>query len=141
MFNVLATGKLLKPPKLGTSKNGNAYCTASIRVPIQGNREDEPDSVFASVIAFGGEAEKLARLAAGDAVSVTGSARLSQWEKDGATHVGLDITATGVLSAYDLRKRRGDTDRKPDGQPAQGDSWAAYKPESRDFDDFDKIAF
>lgn len=108
MFNVLISGKLSKPPKLATGRNGQPYCTASIRVPVQGQREDEPDAVFASVIAFGEDAEKLGRLLQGDAVSVSGSARLSQWEKEGRAMTGLNVTATAILSAYDLRKRRGE---------------------------------
>lgn len=108
MFNVLISGKLTKPPKPGTGKNGQPYCTASVRVPVQGQREDEPDFVFASVIAFGADAEKLSRLAQGDAVSVSGQARLSHWEKDGREMTGLNVTVTALLSAYELRKRRGD---------------------------------
>lgn len=109
MFNVLISGKLSKPPKSGTGKNGQPFCTASIRVPVQGQREDEPDAVFASVIAFGEDAEKLGRLLQGDAVSVSGSARLSHWERDGRAMTGLNVTATAVLSAYELRKRRGES--------------------------------
>lgn len=108
MFNVLISGKLSKPPRLGMGKNGQPYCTASVRVPVQGQREDEPDAVFASVIAFGEDAEKLGRLLQGDAVSVSGSARLSQWEKEGRAMTGLNVTATALLSAYDMRKRRGE---------------------------------
>ena len=109
MFNVLISGKLTKPPRPGTGKNGQPYCTASLRVPVQGQREDEPDFVFASVIAFGADAEKLGRLAQGDAVSVSGQARLSHWEKEGREMTGLNVTVTALLSAYDIRKRRGET--------------------------------
>jgi|694.fasta_scaffold68976_5 single-strand DNA-binding protein len=112
MFNVLISGKLSKPPKSGTGKNGQPYCTASLRVPVQGQREDEPDAVFASVIAFGEDAEKLGRLLQGDAVSVSGSARLSHWEKDGRAMTGLNVTASAILSAYELRKRRGESNER-----------------------------
>ena len=145
MFNVLITGKLLKAPKNSTGKNGSPYTTASVRVPIQGQREDEPDSVFASVIAFGEDAEKLGRLVAGDTVSVSGMARLSTWEKDGKTSTGLNVTATGILSAYELKKRRGSDSQqvRQNTKPNSGDyprgseSWGVFgqTDQNRDFDD------
>ncbi len=141
MFSVLLSGKLTKNPKPGTSKIGNPYCTASIRVPVQGQREDEPDCVFASVIAFGADAEQLARLGAGDSLSLTGSARLSSWEKDGKVSTGLNVTVTGLLSPYKLRQKRGDTDRAPAEKSAPTapppDEWGRTygRPGGQDFDD------
>ena len=114
MFSVLLSGKLTKDPKPGVGRNGQAYCTASIRVPVQGQKEDEPDFAFASVIAFGEDAEKLSRLLIGDAVSVAGSARLSQWERDGKQMTGLNVTVSGILSVYDRRKRSGEPERQSD---------------------------
>jgi hypothetical protein len=52
----------------------------------------------------------------GDAVSVAGSARLSQWERDGKQITGLNVTASGILSAYDRRKRSGESERLSDDQ-------------------------
>ena len=114
MFSVLLSGKLTKDPKPGVGRNGQPFCTASIRVPVQGQKEDEPDFAFASVIAFGEDAEKLSRLLIGDAVSVAGSARLSQWERDGKQMTGLNVTVTGILSAYERRKRSGEPERQSD---------------------------
>ena len=112
MFSVLLSGKLTKDPKPGVGRNGQPYCTASIRVPVQGQKEDEPDFAFASVIAFGEDAEKLSRLLIGDAVSVAGSARLSQWERDGKQMTGLNVTVSGILSVYERRKRSGEPERQ-----------------------------
>lgn len=112
MFSVLLSGKLTKDPKPGVGRNGQPYCTASIRVPVQGQKEDEPDFAFASVIAFGEDAEKLSRLLIGDAVSVAGSARLSQWERDGKQMTGLNVTVSGILSVYERRKRSGEFERQ-----------------------------
>ncbi len=112
MFSVLLSGKLTKDPKPGVGRNGQPYCTASIRVPVQGQKEDEPDYAFASVIAFGEDAEKLSRLLIGDAVSVAGSARLSNWERDGKQMTGLNVTVSGILSVYERRKRSGEPSRQ-----------------------------
>lgn len=117
MFNVLITGKLTKMPKLALGKNGAPYCTAALRVPVQGNREDEPDHLFASAIAFGADAEKLGRLATGDIVSLSGNARLSHWEKDGRTQTGVNITVNGVLTAYQIRQKRGEPVETPADRP------------------------
>jgi single-strand DNA-binding protein len=106
MFNVLITGKLAKAPKTGTGASGGKWTSASVRCPVQGAKEGEPDSVFASVIAFGSDANKLAALGVGDAVSVTGNARLTQWEKDGVVHAGLSVTASGILTAYQVKQKR-----------------------------------
>ena len=114
MFSVLLSGKLTKDPKPGVGRNGQPYCTASVRVPVQGQKEDEPDFAFASVIAFGEDAEKLSRLLIGDAVSVAGSARLSQWERDGKQMTGLNVTVSGILSVYDRRKRSVEPERQSD---------------------------
>jgi single-stranded DNA-binding protein len=140
MFNVLISGKLSKPPKSGMGKNGQRYCTASIRVPVQGQREEEPDAVFASVIAFGEDAEKLGRLLQGDAVSVSGSARLSHWEKDGRAMTGLNVTASGILSAYELRKRRGEGNERPEVRSHLPSTSGTARPQPAIFDapdDFD----
>ena len=117
MFNVLITGKLTKMPKLALGKNGAPYCTAALRVPVQGNREDEPDHLFASAIAFGADAEKLGRLATGDIVSLSGNARLSHWEKDGRTQTGVNVTVNGVLTAYQIRQKRGEPVETPAERP------------------------
>lgn len=117
MFNVLITGKLTKMPKLALGKNGAPYCTAALRVPVQGNREDEPDHLFASAIAFGADAEKLGRLATGDIVSLSGNARLSHWEKDGRTQTGVNVTVNGVLTAYQIRQKRGEPVETPADRP------------------------
>ena len=117
MFNVLITGKLTKMPKLALGKNGAPYCTAALRVPVQGNREDEPDHLFASAIAFGADAEKLGRLATGDIVSLSGNARLSHWEKDGRTQTGVNVTVNGVLTAYQIRQKRGEPVETPAQRP------------------------
>lgn len=105
MLEVLISGKLLRDPTTKTGPSGKSYTTALVRVPM-GKGEDS-HVVVASVIAFQDQGEKLGRLRAGDAVSVSGSAKLNVWQKDGETRPGLDVTATGILSAYETRKRKG----------------------------------
>lgn len=92
MLEALITGKLLRDPQTRTGQSGKPFTTALVRVPTE--REE---SMLANVIAFGDAGERLGRLKAGDAVSMAGSAKLSEWEKDGQTNHGLSVTATAIL--------------------------------------------
>jgi single-strand DNA-binding protein len=122
MLDVLIAGKLFRDPKPGRTKTDKPMCSALVRVPMG------EDSVIASVIAFEDVAERLARLRAGDAVSITGSARLNVWQRDGETRPGLDVTASAILSAYDVKRRRGDGDIAPGAKRASGGATARPAP-------------
>lgn len=102
MMALLATGTLVSDPQRRQASNGNAYATALLRVPT------EEDSVLVSVIAFSQEAcESLSKLRKGDALSVSGRAKLTAWTgRDGETRHGLSVVADKVLSAYEVRKKR-----------------------------------
>jgi single-stranded DNA-binding protein len=98
---VLASGKLLKPPTTRTAKNDEPYTVASMRAA-----SDDGD-VLLSLIAFGQAGRVLAALSAGDALSVTGVARLSHWQgKDGEERHGLSVTADAVLTPYQVSQRK-----------------------------------
>jgi hypothetical protein len=108
MITTLCSGKLIKPPKQGQSSKGTAWTSATVRAPIKGNREDEPDNVIVNLIAFGPQAERLAALTQGDTVSFNGDARPTAWQKDDALHAGLSVTVNELVTAYQVRQRRGD---------------------------------
>jgi single-stranded DNA-binding protein len=98
---VLASGKLIKPPTIRTAKNDEPYTVASMRAA-----SDDGD-VLLSLIAFGQAGRVLAALSAGDALSVTGVARLSHWQgKDGEERHGLSVTADAVLTPYQVSQRK-----------------------------------
>jgi single-stranded DNA-binding protein len=138
-LDLLASGSLIRDPQVKTSSNGNAYTAALLSVATGGE-----DRQIVSVIAWGSVGEKLARFKAGDSISVTGPAKLGIYEKNGETRPSLSVTANGILSAYEARKRRGDTgDGKEKPKAQQNGSgtrdWnAAYGAEAG-FDD--DIAF
>ena len=135
MLNVLITGKLVKDPRSGIGKNGSDWTSVSVRVPVQPDSEGAADSIFCSVIAFGDEAAKLARLSSGDAVSVSGTAKLSTWTgKDGVTKPTMDVQATGILTAYQLRQKRGSGEARQEQHhaPQRGQDRQEQYPE---FDD------
>jgi single-stranded DNA-binding protein len=98
---VLASGKLIKPPTTRTAKNDEAYTVASMRVA-----SDDGD-VLVNLIAFGPAGRVLAALGTGDALSVTGRAKLIHWAgKDGQERHGLNVTADAVLTPYQVSQRR-----------------------------------
>lgn len=108
MFSVLLGGKLTKPPKKGMGKNGKPYCLVSLRASVHATEADDADSVFVSGVAFGTDAETLARLDQGDSISITGNAKLQSWEKEGRPYTGINVQISGVLTPYMVKKRRGD---------------------------------
>jgi single-stranded DNA-binding protein len=81
---LLATGALIADPQSRDGPKG-PFTTATIRVA-----GDDP--VLVSSIAFGDAAERLLEFAKGDAISVSGRARLTSWTgRDGAEKHGLSL--------------------------------------------------
>jgi len=109
MLNALASGQLVRDPKSGTSATGTRWANAIIRCNVGQDKDGATQTAFITVVCFSEQADKLARLAKGDAISVQGSLKPTAYEKDGETRHGLEIVAQGILSPYDLKRRRGDT--------------------------------
>lgn len=102
MLSLLCTGTLLRNPERRTSAKGNAYATALLRVPTEGE-----DSLLVSLIAFDADAvAKLLALSKGDTLAVTGRAKLTEWTRDGEQRHGLSVTVERVLTAYEVEKKR-----------------------------------
>lgn len=116
MLSVLVSGKLVRDPQARMGKGGKPFCTALIVASIEAVTEGDADKVLVSAIAFGKAGEALAALGKGDTVALVGDARLSSWEKDGATNHGLAVTAHRVMSSYQRRKtQRAQTKGQDDG--------------------------
>lgn len=103
MLSVLIEGTLTAAPVARTGAKGNAFTTAQMRTA-----GEDGETVWCSVIAFSASAaDELAKLTAGDAVAIAGSAALHHWEKqDGEHRVGLRVTAAKVMTVYDAGQRR-----------------------------------
>jgi len=97
----LVTGKLLKAPTTKTGKTGDPFTLATMKAAT-----DDGD-VLVNVIAFAQAGEALSRLGAGDALSVTGRAKLNHWTgNDGQERHGLSLVADGVLTPYQVTLRK-----------------------------------
>jgi single-strand DNA-binding protein len=109
MIDALISGKLIKDPVQKIGQSGKPFCNFMLAVPVA---DGEP--ILVSGIAFSETAEKIAKLQKGDALSVTGSLKPTEWadRATGELKRGLSVTVSAALSAYDIRKRRGSTEGK-----------------------------
>lgn len=105
MIDALISGKLLRDTELKTSANGNAYCNFMLSV-----HAGESVPMVITGIAFSEVAEKIARLKKGDALTVAGSLKPSEWtdKNTGETKHGLSVTVSNGLTVFDIKKRRGE---------------------------------
>ncbi len=123
MIDALIRGKLIKAPELKTGQSGKYYCQFLLSVSVG---EDKPTVV--SGMAFQDVAEKIARLGKGDAVSIVGALKPSEWtdKATGVTKHGLSITVSAALSVYDIKKRRPKTDNQANQDCVNGSSSSRY---------------
>lgn len=112
MIAALASGQLVRAPKSGTSASGTRWANSTIRCSTGTDREGAALSSFVSIVAFGDTADKLAKLAQGDAISVQGPMKETAYQKDGETRHGLEILANSILSPYSVKQKRGDSETK-----------------------------
>ena len=113
MISALISGSIVSDPRSGISKSGTEWSNCVVRCPCGQNRETgDAESAFVQIACFGSEAAKLARLTKGDSVSATGALKPTTYTKDGQERHGLSLTATGILTAYQVKAKRGDSDGK-----------------------------
>ena len=119
MIRVLLTGKLHDAPQERESANGNTYAVAKVKAD-----DKNGNWIWASVIAFGVEAERLLLLDAGDAVSISGRAELSVWtDKEGNSRPNLSVLADEVATLKGRprsHKPRALRKAKPQEPPVEG---------------------
>ena len=129
MISALASGQLVRAPKSGTSASGTRWANTTLRCSTGTDREGAALSSFVTVVAFGDTAEKLARMAQGDAISVQGPMKQTEYAKDGETRHGLEILANNILTPYAVKQKRGDSEAKA------ANSNHGWNPPRVDFDD------
>lgn len=112
MIDALIAGKLHGAPSQKTSKNGNTFTTAKVRVP------SGDDSIFCNVIAFDQDAQSaLLALGTGEAVALAGTLKVGTWTaRDGAARPSLDMTASQVLTSYHVTRKRKAMQPEQEGQ-------------------------
>lgn len=103
MIDALLSGKLFGKPQSRTSKSGNPFVTAKMRIS---GSDGAP--VYANLVAFRDTVcAQLLELDDGSSIAVTGDLKANVYQaKDGTHRVGLDVTAHEILTPYHIQKRR-----------------------------------
>ncbi|MDU6130483.1 MAG: single-stranded DNA-binding protein [Klebsiella pneumoniae] len=122
---ISAYGRLVADPQTRTTNSGTSMAMARMAVSLPCNAAESGEATFwLGVIAFGKQAEALAKHVKGDLVSVAGNMQLNQWTgQDGGTLQGYQVVADSVISARTARPggRQGqatDALRRAQQQPA-----------------------
>lgn len=130
--DVTLVGNLTRDPELRYTTNGTAVVDLGLAVNKRVKRGDEweDESHFFDVTAWDQLAENISEsLRKGNRVIVTGALQFRSWEKDGAKHSKVSVTATAV--GPDLRWATADVTRVGGGQ--REDSGAPYSPDEEPF--------
>ena len=102
---ISAYGRLVADQNTRTTGKGTNMAMARLAVSLPCNAAEDGQATFwLGVLAFGKQADALARHVKGDLVSVAGNMQLNQWTgKDGGTQQGYQVIADSVLSAITAR--------------------------------------
>jgi single stranded DNA-binding protein (ssb) len=144
---IAAYGRLVADVQSKTTSTGStmAFSRLVASLPCR-SAENGEAPLWLAVIAFGKQADALARHRKGDMVSVSGIMQVNQWTaQDGSTASGYQVVADSVVSARTARPDSGSANQKnasnqsgkseaqqPEQQAAPGD-WAVYQ-QPEDFD-------
>ncbi|EPT6303545.1 single-stranded DNA-binding protein [Escherichia coli] len=119
---IAAYGRLVADPQLKTTSKGTQMTMASMAVPLPCSQADDGTAtMWLSVLAFGRQADALAKHRKGELVSVAGNMQVSQWTgQNGETRQGWQVIADSVISARG-GNRRTTTGTQGNQPPAGGD--------------------
>lgn len=120
MIRALITGTLYGDPQTRTSQSGKQFVTAKMR-----SYGKNGESVWASIIAFGEQADRLMTLSNCAALAVSGKAEVNSWlNKQGEPRAGLSIVVDEIAT---LKGKTSPLKPKPElsnGQPLDDfDDW------------------
>jgi single-strand DNA-binding protein len=110
----LASGPLWRDPEQRTSKAGNPFATAKLKVRSGDGFQ------FVGILAFDEAArDELLRLKAGETVSVQGALKVETYVKDGETRISLTIMADHVQALHQPSRKRERAAGRAASQPAR----------------------
>jgi single-strand DNA-binding protein len=122
MIRALITGTLYGSPQARTSAASKAYVTGKLRADAK-----DGAITWCSLIAFGEQAERLAALKEGAALSVSGRCEVSAWiNRDGEAAGGLSVVVDELAT---LKGRpRPPRPRQPEAAAAGFDDAGGWRP-------------
>ncbi|EGO8354973.1 single-stranded DNA-binding protein [Escherichia coli] len=102
---ISAYGRLVDDPQVKQTSKGTPMTLARMAVSLPCSQaQDGQATLWLSVIAFGKQADFLAKHQKGDLISVSGAMQVSQWTgQNGETRQGWQIIADSVISARTAR--------------------------------------
>ncbi|HBM0000541.1 TPA: single-stranded DNA-binding protein [Salmonella enterica subsp. enterica serovar Kodjovi] len=118
---ISAYGRLVADPQTKTTNKGTNMTMARMAVSLPCSAaQDGQATLWLGVLAFGKQADALAKHTKGDLVSVSGQLQINQWTgQDGGTHSGYAMVADSVISARTVRpggNPQKSTGKKPPAQ-------------------------
>lgn len=136
MIDGLIAGKLQGQPTQKTAKSGNPFVTAKVRAHAGDG------DVFVNVIAFSTSAQAaLLALGDGESVALAGTLKPTAWtDREGQARPSLDMTASAVLTAYHVTKKRkavSGEEQPPQAERPSHDAWVARTPRQPAHDPLD----
>ena len=102
---IAAYGRLVDDPQVKQTSKGTPMTLARMAVSLPCSQaQDGQATLWLSVIAFGKQADFLAKHQKGDVASVSGTMQVSQWTgQTGETRQGWQVIADSVISARTAR--------------------------------------
>ncbi|EJQ8078036.1 single-stranded DNA-binding protein [Escherichia coli] len=102
---IAAYGRLVDDPQVKQTSKGTPMTLARMAVSLPCSQaQDGQATLWLSVMAFGKQADALARHHKGELVSVAGNMQVSQWTgQNGETRQGWQVIADSVISARTVR--------------------------------------
>lgn len=139
---ISAYGRLVADPQTRTTANGKSMAMARLAVALPCHTAQNNEATYwLGVVAFGNQADILAKHHKGDMISVAGNMQLNQWKgQDGAQKEQPQVIADSIISAKTSRPGRSSATPPQSGQPPAAPGWDIYNtPEQYDqrppFDD------
>ena len=141
---ISAYGRLVADPQTRTTANGKSMAMARLAVALPCHTAQNGEATYwLGVVAFGNQADTLAKHSKGDMISVAGNMQLNQWKgQDGVQKEQPQVIADSIISSRTSRPGRSSATSTPpqSGQPPAAPGWDIYNtPEQYDqrppFDD------
>lgn len=121
---ISAYGRLVADPQTRTTANGNTMAMARLAVSLPCHTAQNGEATYwLGVVAFGKQAELLAKHQKGDLISVAGDMQLNQWKaQDGTQSEAPQVIADSILSARTTRPGSCITSQGKSSPPAASSS-------------------
>ncbi|MDE1184535.1 single-stranded DNA-binding protein [Paraburkholderia sp.] len=118
MIDGLVSGRLYGEAQIRTGQNGTRFVKCKVRATA-----GDGDTLFVNVIAFDDTVQAaLLELSDADSVALTGALTPKVWtDRNGLVKPALDMVAHGLLTSYELRRKRNTLSGNPPNDPLPGE--------------------